>query len=270
MTDIASSFDLSKIPSRASVGYVDAEIADEGQKVIMSNGDQVEWSAPAPRPIVPDWSQIKSIRHYFGRTGHQVWPAWFYHKTEAPRLMKDGHQARAELGIFYREASVEERGRYGVKAVWDWDDGCEWRAAPWEKPKFDPANPGSGKTYMPSAPNPVHAQNALLAELIPTVVAAVTTALKSNGPAAPATVDPAQWDAFLQFQAWQKTQEAVNAVAAQGADEAASDEQTANALNALTPEQDWALWEEEAKRKEIKVDKRWSLERLKTEVQKAA
>lgn len=258
------------LPSRSQVGYLDPEIAGEGQKIVLDNGDQVSWTPPPEKPVMPDWSQIKSIRHYFGRTGHQVYPAWLYHPTEESKLVKNAEEARA-LGVMYRKTTDDESGRYGLKAVWDWDEGCKWRPQPY-RTKFDPAQPGIGKTVIHGTPNPVAAQSALIEALIPTVTAAVVTALKSSGnAAAPAAIDPAQWEAFLQFQAWQKTSEAVGKVV----DEVASDDPedgaevpAGNALNALTPEQDRALWVQEAEAQGITVDKRWGIERLKAEVEK--
>jgi hypothetical protein len=226
---------------------------------------------------MPDWSQIKSIARYFGRTGHQVYPAWLYHPTEEPRLVKNAEEA-GELGVCYREATVDERGRYGLKAVWDWQDDTKWRPQPYANTlKFDPTRPGQGKTFMPAAQNPAVAQNAMIEALIPAVAAAVAQSLKgAGGPTAPANVDPAQWDEFLQFKAWQKTKEVVataveEEIAAENADhQDAGDDVAINALNALTPEQDRALWEQEAESRGIKVDRRWSLDRLKLEVNKAA
>jgi len=247
------------LPPRSQVGYLDPEIAGEGSKIILSDGEQVNWSPPPPKPVMPDWSGIKSIQKYFNRSGYVVWPAWLYHPTQEPRLVKNAHEA-AELGICYREASFDEKGRYGRDHVWDWKDDCEWRPQPFGKAVFDPKNPGHGKTYVPSAPNPIVAQNQLLEALIPTVTAAVVTALKGGaGPAAPAHIDPAQWEEFLAFQAFKKTTQAVDAL-----------DEKSPALNFGHGEDDRAMWEEAAKRKGIKVDGRWSLERLRAEVEKAA
>ena len=100
-------------------------------------------------------------------------------------------------------------------------------------------------------------------------------ALKLSGPGAPASVEPKQWDEFLAFQAWQKTQQVVKSEGV--------------VLNALTeallipevedePEYqeppdfggELTAWRTEAEAKGIKVDKRWGLARLKEEVEKAA
>lgn len=258
------------LPKKSEVGYLDPEIAGEGQKVILSDGDVVSWTPPPPRPVMPDWSQIKSIARYFGRSGHQVYPAWLYHPSDEPRLVKNAEDAGA-LGVCYREATADERGRYGLKAVWDWQDGCQWRPQPYAGTlKFDPLKPGQGKTFQPAQQNPALAQDRLLEALIPAVAAAVAQSLKgAGGPSAPAHIEPAQWEAFLQFQAFQKAAEAVDivksevalpdsgeaetgaATSARGrrqrrsADAAASEaavagEDPVNALNALFPETDAA------------------------------
>lgn len=263
--EVTSNITADRLPGRGAVGYLDAEIAGEGQKIILGNGDEVAWAPPPEQLTIPDWSKVKAIRHYFGRRAHQVFPAWFYHPTEKPRLMKTAEHARAELGVFYRKATADERGRYGLEAVWDWDEGSSWRPQPWNEPKFDPASPGQGKTYVPSAPNQTAAQHQLVQALIPQVAAAVAQALRSSGPAAPANVDPKDWSEFLEFQAWKKTQETVDQAAA----EAAAPE-GGNALNRLSAHDERSMWEEEAAAHGVAVDPAWTLERLKAEVEKAA
>src|ERR1700690_3144392 len=242
-----------ELPPRSSVGTLSAEIAGEGERVIHSDGSiTTNWSPPPARLVMPDWSEIKSIRHYFNRKGHQVWPAWFYHPTEKPRLIRNAEDG-ADLGVCYRRATNEERGKYGVEAVWDWKDGCEWRPQPYHAPKFDPANPGHGKEFIAKAPNPTMAQNALLEALIPTVTAAVVAALRSNGPAAPANVDAAGWDEFLQFQAFKKSSQAIDAVKDQDALDLQGGGASGTSVlaNGLSEAEERTLWEDEAKRKGI-------------------
>ncbi len=270
MNDFVSNLDVTKIPARADVGFADAEVLGEGQRVILSDGQEVGWNPPPTQPVMPDWSQIKSIRHYFGRSNHPTYPAWLYHPTEEPRLVKNAAEAKA-LGVFYRQATIDERGRYGIRAVWDWEEGCLWRSQPHHAPKFNPLKLENGKNYVPTAPNPVNAQNALIESLIPAVAAAVAQSLKATGPGAPADIDPAQWDAFLQFQAWQKSAEAVKSLEMEPEEPAVDEAQDGNApSNALSPEQDRALWVAEAERKGVKIDKRWGVDRIKSEIDKAA
>src|ERR1017187_1691633 len=101
------------LPSKNQVGLLDPEIAKEGEKVIYSDGETIQWTPPPPRPVMPDWSQIKSIARYFNRHGFQPWPAWLYHPTEEPRLLKDAKDGE-EIGIVYRHATTDEHARYGL------------------------------------------------------------------------------------------------------------------------------------------------------------
>lgn len=282
--DVTSDFNLAGgLPKGAAMQALDAEIANEGErvlegdKIILSNGEMVAYTPPPPKLVIPDLSEVKSLRHYFGRTGHQVYPAWLYHRDGHSILAKNAADA-AKVGVVYRKATRDEQNRYGLQHLWDWEAGSDWRPSPWEEPKFDPRHPGSGKDVVWKAPDPKIAQHALVAELIPAVAAAVAQSLKANGPAAPANVDPAQWQQFLEFQAWQKSQDVVQgAAAAIIADSALGDARPADDVteadplaNALSPEQDRLLWEEEAKRLNVKIDKRWSLETLRAKVEEAA
>lgn len=241
------------LPPKSSVGYLDPEIAGEGEKAQLSDGENMSWTPPPEKLVMPDWSQIKSIRQYFGRKGGPVYPAWLFHPTEPDTLVKNAAEAAA-LGVMYRKATQEERERYGHESVWDWETDSKWRPRPQRAPKFDPMNMGTGKIYQAAPHNPVGAQERLIESLIPAVAAAVAQSLKATGPSAPATIDPKQWEAFLAFQAFQKTTAAVNALA----DEADAEEATAA--------DDHSLWVGEAERLGMKIDKRWSTERLKSEV----
>ena len=275
--DVQSDFNiLGGLPKGSARIALDPSIADEGAKVIkgdeiiLSNGDHVAWTPPPEKIVMPDLSGIKSLRAYFGQRGYRVYPAWLYHPSKSAVLVKDAKEA-AEYGIVHRQTSPDERSRYGAKDVWDWEQGSQWRPNPHTDPKFDPKNPGAGKNLIHSAPDPKIAQHELVAALIPAVAAAVAQSLKASGPAAPASVDQTQWEAFLAFQAWQKTQEVVAGAAA--AIERDMQEQIREPddplASALSPEQDRLLWEEEAKRVGVKVDGRWSTERLKAAVEKA-
>lgn len=266
MSDVSSSLDLRNLSiNRKQVGQLDPEIAGEGQKVILSDGEQVSWQPPPPNPVVPDISRIKSIAHYFRKTGFQVYPAWLYHPTEPARVVKNADEA-GQLGVFYRKATIDERGRYGVESTWDWDEDCLWRPKPYQVEKFDPNKPGHGKFYQPTPPNPKIAQNELIESLIPAVAAAVAQSLKSEGPGKPAKIADGEWDEFLQFKAWKQAQATVEKVVEIAAEDAVG-EPVDNALNS---DQDRAVWLAEAERKGVKVDKRWGLERLKEEILKAA
>lgn len=279
--DVFSDFNImaGSLPRGSVRRALDAEIAGEGQKVlgekgdkiILSDGTQVAWTPPPEKLVIPDLSEVKSLRHYFGARGYQVYPAWLYHPSKAAVLVKD-HAEAAQYGVVHRQATVDERNRYGLKHVWDWEEGSDWRPNPYREAAFDPKNPGTGKVLVSSAPDPGIAQNSMIARLIPEVAAAVTQALKVQGPAAPTNVDSAQWEQFLAFQAWQKTQEVVADLASgsEAAGGGLGDQTDAAATtNALSPETDRFLWEAEATRLGVEVDKRWGLKRLREEVEKA-
>lgn len=253
-----------KLPSRAEAGYLDPEIAGEGKKVLLSDGEEVAWTPPPEQLCMPDLSKVKSLRKYFGRSGHQPYPAWVYHPVEAPRVVKN-HEEAMELGVYYRQTSEEERSKYGRSALWDWDETSQWRPTPYPKDmKFDPKKAGQGKNYMPAAPDPFSAQNHVIASLVPQVAAAVAEVLRQQGGAvAPAGVNPAELDEFRAFMAWKRSQTAV--------EEAVEEASQANALNThLSADEEYTIWRQEAEERGIKVDGRWSLDRLKSEVEKAA
>lgn len=282
MSNVESHVDLNnlKIDPR-TVGRLDPEIAGEGsQVVILENGDQVPWTPPTPKPCIPDWSTIKPLQKYFNRKGFVVYPAWLYHPIEEPRLVRNRQEAAA-LGVEYRRATVDERGKFGVNHVWDWSPDSQWRPQPWKEAKFDPRNPGHGKVYVPTE-NRRAEQNQLVQDLVPAVAAAVAASLQaSGGPAKPTAISESDWKAFLEFKAFKESQELIQkasgeaiASAPEPTDEdelvRETEELEAPAETALSAAQEWQLWEEEAKRKGIKVDGRWGIDRLKEEVEKAA
>ena len=211
---------------------------------------------------MPDWSGIKSIARYFNRTGYAPYPAWVFHKNGEQKLLKNSDEAMA-LGIYYREATQEERNRYGRQAVWDWKEDCDWRPNPWEgNVKFNPNRPETGKNVVLAAANPAHAQHDLVRMIVPEVAAAVAQALKGSAPGAPPNIDPADWAEFQQFLAFKKSSEAVNALA----DATGKEDLT---QTGVTDDQERSVWIEEAEERGIKIDKRWSLARIKQEIDKA-
>lgn len=262
------------IPPKSSVGYLDAELAGEGQsaggqKIIHSDGTVVAWNPPPPQPVMPDMSQIKTIRHYFGRTGHQVWPAWLYHPTEPPCLVKDAQEAMA-LGVCYRKTTDDERNKFGATTMWDWTEDSQWRPNPHKAIKFDPLNPGQGKTYIAAQRAPEAIQSELVQSVVAAATAAVMQTLKAaDGAKAPGNVDPAQWEDFLRFQAFQASSKVAQATVSR---ETSENAEVANVLNALVGEaepDERQSWIDEASRLNISVDKRWATERIKDAVLKA-
>jgi hypothetical protein len=238
------------IPPKSQVGSLDPEIANEGLKVaILSDGEAEQWTPPDIKSAFPDWSQVPKLKKYFGRKGGPVYPAWLFHPTEADRLVHNAEEA-GNLGVVYRKATDDERFQFGHQSVWDWKRGDEdqkWRPFPQQRRKFDPHHMETGKVYQKSETS----SQPDIGSLVAAVTASVLAAMKAPGsaPTAPAHVNSREWEEFLAFQAFKKTTETVNALAAE-TEEA----------------DDRALWIAEADRLGMKIDKRWSDERLKSEV----
>jgi hypothetical protein len=240
------------LPPKSQVGTLDPSIANEGMKVQLSDGEAEQWTPPDIKPAFPDWSQIPKLKKYFGRKGGPVYPAWLFHPTESDRLVHNADEAGA-LGVVYRKATDDERFQFGHQSVWDWKRGEEdmkWRPFPQQRRKFDPQHAETGKIYQIAATS----SQPNIESLVAAVTASVLTAMKTPGvaPAAPSHVNSKEWEEFLAFQAFKKTTETVNALASEEADDERS------------------TWIAEADRLGMKVDKRWSTERLKSEVQSKA
>jgi len=241
--------------------YLDPEIAGEGTKVIMSDGTSVTYNPPPIKPSIPDWSTFKSIQKYFNRLDYHFFPTWLYYPDGRSEIAKDADEAGDKYGVWLKKRTDEEKAQFGGGDYrWEFGEGSLWRPRPYAAPKFDPIkNLGAGKNYIPTPVNPRVAQNELLAELIPTVVAAVTTALKGSGDVqAPSHIDPKEWEAFLAFQAFKKTQEALEPANEQPDEEPAADPQ----------DDERSEWIAKANEAGIKIDGRWKLEKLRKNVMK--
>jgi hypothetical protein len=230
------------IPPKSQVGVFNpADIGEDASIAVRIDGDKEEWNPPALQSAFPDWSKVPQLRKYFGRKGGSVYPAWLFHPTKPDKLVNSAQEAE-EMGVFYREATIEERGQFGIQSLWDWergDDDQKWRPFPQQRKKFDPHHMETGKIYQAPAGSPSTNVDSLVAAVTASVLAAMKTT------AAPSHVDSKEWAEFQAFQAFKKTSETVNA---------------------LADEDDRASLLAEAEHKGIKVDKRWSTERLKAEV----
>jgi hypothetical protein len=277
--DIRSpSIDLLALPKRGKdAAFLAKEFADEGVKVILSDGEQVSYNPPPAKPVIPDFSGVKSIRHYFHRTGFSPWPAWVYHPTEEKRLLKNAEEG-IELGIVYRKTSVEEQAKTGLTAQWDWEPGCEWRTKPFPKDlQFDSTKLHGGKEVIHRAKTGMESQNELLNAVLPQITKVILDAMKETNAsnATPKDHDANDWAEFQQFLAFKKGEKVTKAVISVTAP-ADFDAGAENALlaqhaeaNKLTEDQETVLWREEAKRRDIKIDKRWSLQTLRETVENA-
>jgi hypothetical protein len=252
------------LPPKSKVGYLAPEIAGEGQRVIHSDGSVEEWQEPAPRSIYPDFSHIKSIRHYFNRTGPvRLWPSWLYHPTEAPRIVKSEEEAAA-LGVVHRETTHDEKARMnGLQQIWEYDTDCLWRTQPYPANNKRDVTKEMGKNIVYAEVN----QQAALAKSFSEFAAS----MKQSTGASPAATTSKEWAEFEQFRAWKASLEAPapqpDITPVESIAEPTDDDMS---LNALTIDQERAMWETEAKRIGLKIDGRWSLVRLREEVEKAA
>lgn len=248
------------------VDYLDPEIANEGQAAVLPEG---EFQAPREKPHIPDYSWLKptdKLAKYFPAISgipykHQVWPVWLYHPTEKPRLIRDivlqdGEGARTlksaaeqakELGVSWRKSTPQEISE-GFP-LFRWSYTGQWRAVPYVG---GPDIRGAGKTLPPPSQSEVIAGavatamaqvakhgngQTMQADMVGTIVAAVVAAMKTQEMAPQAASVPAQ-----------------------SASEAPAGE--------ISAEQEKALLIESARARDIPIDKRWSLDRLKDELSK--
>ena len=233
--------------------------------------DDPGFAAPPPAPVMPDWSKNKKLARYFRETRVTQFPTWLYnHKTKEAKLFQTP-AAAAAVGVTMRLRTAEEARMYGgIKDTPVWEQPGDWKTDPPDMPRvYDPLKPEYGKEYQASPISAATSNRNMLELALPQITAAVVAALKEGGSTNPKNVDPKQWDEFLAFQAWQKTQEAVEEVT-KPIDVQAEHEKamtTTMALEGVTDEK--AAWIRQAEETGVKIDKRWSLEHIKSEVEKA-
>ncbi len=262
------------LPPKHEVGALSPELAAEWDDINKVIGNE-SFAPPPPEPVMPKWDQIKSIRHYFNRPKkYYTWPAMLYnHKTNETTIVGSAKEAAA-LGVSERVRTADEEARFGKGNVWEWDSEGAWRPFPKVAPRtYDPRKPEQGKEYVAAQIPQATANRDMLESALPAVTAAVVAALKQSGSVNPNNIDPKQWDKFLAFQAWEKTQEAIDVVTAPEpeinvAAEHAKAMEATMVLEGVPEERE--AWLTEAKNRGIKVDGRWSLERIRSEVEKAA
>jgi hypothetical protein len=266
--DISSNVDLLSMRlDRSSLRALDPEVAGEGFKIELSDGDNAGWTPPPEDPVIPKFDKVKSIRHYFAKRGYSAWPATLYHPTLPEKTVNSQAEANA-IGVFHRVATEIEQARYGARMVWDFAEDSLWRNKPYST-KFDPKKPGYGKKVIRFEPDAVQVQHDMIQHLVPQVAAAVAAGMKAGNASAPANVDPAEWEAFLRFKSFQEADRAVRAAVAPDPDGDDS-EPPAPAPNALAADNERAMWIAEADRLGVEIDRRWATHRIKEAVEKAA
>lgn len=253
---------MSLYPDVKSVGYLDPEIANEGIAA------DAEWQPEMTPPNIPSYAGIKSIKKYFPQfTGrpyqHKPFPAWLYHPTQKPKLVQTAEQANA-LGVQWRATTNEERAEFGV--THRWSSTGEWRARPYNT-DFDPKNPGVGKNLVYGTMTPADAQS----QMITSVVAAVMAQMAKVAPTTAPAADP-EYVEFQAFKAWKALQsvdaDPVAPELTEAPVEEIADEPEAEASNALLGSSEKEILIKIANDRGLKVDGRWSAERLRAELEK--
>lgn len=216
----------------SGVVYLDPEIANEGEAA-------TDWHPGAGPAPIPDMAKLLGNHKHFGRyfAPHRMipFPAWLYHATEPEFIVKTAKEAK-EYGVTYDM----EDARYICTG--------EWKTKPVVKIKPDPR--GSGKSMVSSERPQGGASLEIMAQIL--------QQMQKGTIAPPALADAVKADpdyaAFVEFKKWKASQ-------SKSAEEDAvelSDAEQKEILIGL------------AKEKEIHVDRRWSLDRIKSALDDAA
>lgn len=238
-----------------SLQYLDPEIANEGE-LAMLPGEGTP--APMDAPHIPDYSWViakDKIAKYFRKFvpyHHKAYPTWVYHPTEEPRLLEDRYTREdpprliksakdqaADLGVIFRKTTPEELAQ-GFPAT-RWEFKGDWRTTPY---KVANRSNAYGKTMPPPSQTEV-------------IATAVATAMRAAGSAnGSADIIGATVAAVM---------------AALGKVQTPSTADPAHAMENLTVKtvsEEKAALTKVAEESGIKVDKRWSTDRLKAELDK--
>jgi hypothetical protein len=194
-----------------------------------TQGEDEEWQPDVEPPHITDYAAFKKHKHYgqyFKPYRYRPFPAWMYHKSEEPKLVKSKDEVIAL--------------------------GPEWSPVPPAIKRIDmtgKASPAKSETQRlaevvaQSLSAKTQGAGSIDATAIAAVVAAVMAALPQNQPAAPVAAVPDE----------------------------ASENEARVAVETLAPEDPHAALErkalfELAETNNVKIDKRWSNARIKTEL----
>jgi hypothetical protein len=240
------------LPPKSRATTLSPEIAGEGVAVNLDNGFDVNWQPPPKNLVMPDMSQIKSIQKYFNRSNFPDFPAWIYHKDTDEKHLVTEDQAEA-YGIYFRETTSDEKARFGKDKVWDWDAESPWRPTPNSRHiKFNATKGGTGKIV-------VHPQSGPSQETsIDKIVASVMAAVIAKSSSEEVSVEKMATAIAMAFKSVGFERP-----------ERASDGGELNARE-ISADQDREIWIEEAEQRGVKIDKRWSTEKIKEAIAKAA
>lgn len=206
------------------VEYLDPEIANEGQAA-------TEWHPGAGPAPIPDMYKLLGNHKHFGRyfAPHvfKPFPAWIYHATEPEFIVRNAKEAK-EYGVTY---DIEDN-RYVCSG--------DWKTRPIVKKKPDPH--AGGKSFVSG--NSGQSAGASLE-----IMAQILQQMQKGTAVPPALAEAVKADpdyaAFVEFKNWKASQAKVE-------EATLSDAEQKEILIGL------------AKEKEIHVDKRWSLDRIKS------
>ena len=251
------------IPSKKEAGVLSSGFDEGSIKVVAKAREDTKWAPPENSITMPDYSKVEHLKKYFGKRDYEAYPAVIYNKDGTSKTVKD-HEEAKENGVFYREATVEERGRYGRDAVWDWRDDSPWRPHPWGehldkfgKLKVDLERAGDTKNVIVGRIDPVQQNHSLIKELLPQLAALLGGQLNK----APSDFTEEELREFRRFQAIKKAAEPQEV------------KEAAPAWNALAaapePVDEREMWIAEATRLGVEVDRRWSLETLKRKIEES-
>lgn len=262
------------------VQYLDPEIANEGIKVVPgANGALEEGEEYQPfveEPHIPDYKSFKTPKHplskYFRPYKHKAFPAIFYRADGATKMVSSIEDA-TKLGC--RLGTAEEGFR--------WHCTGEWVAKPFAAhTKFDSTKLGTGKAQPPptqteamskaiaDALKSVQSGASAVTDQVSTIVAAVIAAMKMIG--APAAVPEAPVVASAAGAAEAAKPAPVAAAPAPPPAAEADPLDIPLALRRtptveLSAEEKKKLLIEAAEEKGVKIDKRWSFERITQELE---
>lgn len=203
---------------------------------IANEGLHAEEMPDIEEPHINDYATLKKHKHYkkyFKPYIFQPYPAYIYHAKEGEKLVGDAKTA-AQYGVSYNKEDSH------------WVCIGEWKVKPIVARKPNPQD--TGKTLVTAtASQSAMGTNELMAQILAQLV-------KGQGSVAPALAtaigEDKEYQDYLAFKRMQ----------------AAKDETKAD----LPPIDEKALLIEAAESRDIKVDKRWSIERIKSELDKAA
>ena len=228
--------------------YLDPSIRDEGEAAT----DWHPGAGPAPIPdMVKMLGNHKHYGRYFAPHVFKPFPAWIYHATESEFIVRTAKEAK-EYGVIYDT----DDNRYVCSG--------EWKTRPVKKHK--PIMDGAGKSVISSE----RAQGGASLE----IMAQILQQMQKGTAAPPALAEAVKADpdyaAFVEFKKWKEAQSPTEFAAALAAAPAPTTDRLHEIAGFISDAEQKEILIGLAKEKEIHVDKRWSLDRIKSALDDAA